>query len=211
MDKQLLKPTRNKYLVATTLNIVIIENLQDKTQIDEILQSQYINVMLNTFKYTRSDKKDQFLIKTHQLFDSLEIALKTEGVETKTKISILKKLLFENGTIIFEKITYSKLIQHITLTLDSVGIRKLVKLYKDFVTGQTEITYSDHKKDDIRTNVDKIYIAQLYVKLIGHASIQNNVGWRIKQAKFLVDLSLFRNDEHNISNSMAGEFMQFVD
>lgn len=204
MELQLTRPTRNKYLVATTILTVMLENMTEYSQIPEMFTTQFITIMLNTFRNTRAkDKDDDFLKIVYHFFEVLENTLKKEEVTTKTKIAILKKLLISPGTLIFEKITRSKLIQHITMSLNEEGIKKLSKIYKEIVIANKPRDINDENEHWI--NLDRTYAAQMLVKLIGNPVVQKESEWRLEQAKFLLNLGFFKTDaDSNVGIELAG-------
>ncbi|KAJ8985239.1 hypothetical protein NQ317_018268 [Molorchus minor] len=135
-DKILHRPNRNKHLIVINLFSIILQNLEDKSIVPMILTRNFIQQTLNYFKMTGGKNKDaEFQQYMQTFFESLLKALSPEEVNLKIKISVLKKLLFYPGTFIFEKVTRSKIIQHITLRLDKEGIKKLAMVYRGVVDG----------------------------------------------------------------------------
>lgn len=190
-DKQLAKPNRNKHLITTETMTRILQNMTDSTKIVDVLQDQYVMIMINTFRNTkRNDKDDDFLSKTAAMFDAFEGALRKEGVDGAVKLDAVKKLMFGSGTMSFEKITRSKLVQHVTALLDEDGVVKLAQTYKDIAA-----------KGIDRINFERSYAAQLFVKLISHPAVAKNIPWRVEQTKFLLRSGLFRSPE--IGNDLA--------
>lgn len=140
------------------------------------------------------------------MFTSILNALKKEEVKSKTKINVLTKLLFSPGTFIFEKITRSKLAQQITALLDADGVKELALLYREVILAEKVKGTNDQSW----WNKDRVYAAQLLVKLLSHSTMQSENEWRTEQLQFLLGLSIINDNQHsNVGMSLSGEFLCF--
>lgn len=170
------------------------------SHIPSLLSNNFIQHILNYYKNIKDDY--EFQKSMHNFFETLLATLKKDQVKSKTKISVLKKLLFYPGTFIFEKITKSKIVQHITSNLDDDGVKNLAALYRGVVTGSERID----SQDEHWLNNDRLYAAHLLVKLLNLPVVKEENDWKVEQLSFLVDLGLFKNDsEVNVGSELAGK------
>lgn len=198
-----MKPNRNRFLITTELFSNILRNIKDSTVIPNLLTRNYIQQLLNNFKSLKMTKKDpEFCQIIQNFFNQLINSLKVENVPSEVKINVLKRLQFSPGSFVFEKITKSKTIQQITAILDSDGVQSLAKIYQDVVSGE------QLDKNDNWFNNDRLYAAHLLVKLLNHPSIHNNIEFRVEGMKFLMDLSLMKNEAIGceLAASLKGAF-----
>lgn len=138
--------------------------------------------------------------------------LKRAEVSSEIKFEVLERLLFYPGSLIFEKTTKSRLVQQITLLLDVEGVKKLASVYRDVVLGVKR----QHESTEAWWNNDRLYAAQLLVKLLGHSAVLGENEWRIEQLQFLMELSLIRMENGvQVGGELAGKcfflyFMEFT-
>lgn len=199
MDKQIQKSNRNKVLIITTFLIEFLENTTEYTIIPAMLTNHYVVAFVHILKNSRPrDRDDEFIFKMDLFFKNLTKKLESDGVSDKTKIAVMKKLLFYPGTFIFEKITRTKIIQYITSSLSEDGVKTLAKLYKDVVIAK-KLKVVNETDSENWINSDRIYAAQLLVKLLGHSAVQKSVEWRLDQLKFLVNIGFFKDNEETSS------------
>ncbi|RZB39406.1 DNA pol phi domain containing protein, partial [Asbolus verrucosus] len=203
LDRTLSKSNRNKYLVATRLLTGVLENVKDATILPHLLTKNYVQQTINTYKTAVGKLKDkEFQQSSQKLFEALLNNLKKEGVKSKIKIKVLKKLLFYPGTFIFEKVTKSKLIQNITATLDKEGVKKLGAIYLEVVLA-TKDRVIDETTSERWWNMDRIYASHLLVKLLSHPSVHEESDWKIEQLTFLMRLGLLNDQSENIGHELA--------
>lgn len=199
-DSQLSTRNRNRLLVAIKIYSGILESVVKTSLIPSLLSNNFIQHILNYYKNIKDDY--EFQKSMHNFFETLLGTLKKDQVKSKTKISVLKKLLFFPGTFIFEKITKSKIVQHITSSLDDDGVKNLAALYRGVVTGSERID----SQDEHWLNNDRLYAAHLLVKLLNLLVVKEENDWKVEQLCFLVDLGLFKNDsEVNVGSELAGK------
>lgn len=203
MDISLTRPNRNKQILATVILKYICDNLSDPSLLPDLLSRNFIQQTLGYFQMLKGKQKDdEYQQKAHELFNSILNLLKKEDTKSKTKIEALEKLLFWPGTFIFEKITRSKLAQQITALLDAEGVKKLAALYQEVVLAEK----LKANTNDTWWNKDRVYAAQLLVKLLSHPSIQTEREWRTEQLKFLLNLTIINNNRYlNVGTTLAGE------
>ncbi|XP_063925111.1 myb-binding protein 1A-like [Zophobas morio] len=193
LDQTLVRPNRNKFFVFTKLLTDILGNLNDPTIIPNILTKNYIQQTLSMYKNSVGRFKDkEFKDITQKLFETLLTSLKKDGVKSKTKIKVLKKLLFFPGIFIFEKITRSRLIQNITASLSSEGVKKLGMVYRDVILANHDKVINENISEKW-WNTDRVYAAHLLVKLVNHPSTNEENEWKIEQLMFLGKLGLLKD------------------
>ncbi|CAG9861313.1 unnamed protein product [Phyllotreta striolata] len=196
-------PNRNKLFLVTKLLTVILENLQDRTQIPTVLNKNFIHQTLTYYKSLKGKSDDVEYGKISKTFlDALIDATKENNVESDTKISILKKLLFSPGTFIIEKITHSKVIQNITLNLNVDGVKKLAKVYKNVIEGK-EVIDNQYGHRDLWSNNDKLYATHLLIKLLNHKATKDDNQWKVEQLIFIMELSILKENNVQIGVELA--------
>lgn len=189
MDKALSKYNQNKHLVIINFLTIILNNIEKPNDLPQLFEEHFIQQTITVFRQLKGGQKDYQLKQlTHTLFNVIPEVLKKEEVKEKTKIAILKKLLFHPGTFIFEKITKSKLVQHITSTLKNEGVKKLAVIYKEVVLLENEKFNAD--TSETFQNNDRLYAANLLVKLLCHPEVNEENEWKCEQLKFLLRLGL---------------------
>lgn len=211
MDHYLQKLNRNKHIIAATMLTSFLENSTDSSIVPDLLTVNFITSTIQTFKHFRAkEKDDEFYSKMDKFFKALSQKLQSEEIPSKVKISVLKKLLFYPGIFIFEKVTRTKIVQQITLSLNAEGVKSLAKLYCDVATAKKQkIAGNDRTENWI--NADRVYSTQLVVKLMGHSSVQKENEWRLDQLKFLLKLGLFKEDENiSVGTELAGKFTTII-
>ncbi|XP_044261634.1 rDNA transcriptional regulator pol5 [Tribolium madens] len=206
LDRTLIRQNRNKFFVATRLLTGILNELNDPSLIPELLTRNYLQQLINTYKTAVGKQKDkEFQNLTQKLFETLVNSLKKDGVKSKIKIKVLKALLFYPGTFIFEKVTKSKLVQNITASLNTEGVKKLAGIYRDVILATNDKVVNDNTREKW-WNVDRIYASHLLVKLLNHPSMHDNNEWKVEQLVFLMKLGLLKDD--NIGHELADSFKE---
>lgn len=182
--------------------------LTKTSNISLLLSKNFIQQILTYFKTSHGKDKDpEFKKSVHNFFEVLLVTVKKEQVKSKTKLSVLSKLLFFPGTFIFEKITKSKIIQLITVSLDNEGVKNLGALYRGVIEGTEKI---DSQKGDNENwiNNDRLYAAHLLIKLLNHNSVKDENQWKVDQLCFLMKLGLFKSEEKiNVGTELAGKLI----
>ncbi|XP_057669059.1 myb-binding protein 1A-like protein [Diorhabda carinulata] len=203
IDRYLEIPSRNKFLVAVKMFTIFLEKLEDVCLIPLILTKNFIHQVLNHFKSLKGKDQDvDFKSRITKFFGTLSEKIKMETVTSTIKIVILKKLLFSPGTFIFEKITHSKIIQSITWSLDTEGVKKLGEVYKGVIDG-SEIVDSQYGHGDYWLNNDKLYAAHLLIKLLNHKNMKEENEWKIQQLIFIMELGLLKENNIQIGTELS--------
>ena len=203
LDSQLTKLRYNRHTVATIILTNIINNLNRNDSIPDLLNTNYVQHTLQYFKSVRSgEKAEELQQRLYNLFDGIIKALGRDDTKAKVQIGVLKKLLFHPGIFIFEKLTRSKVVQHIIATLKADGVVKLAELYRKVILDDA-IERGGHNKSNI-LNSDKVYASQLLVKLLSHPAVRSDIDWKADQLKFLMALGLLNN--RRISSELSGKY-----
>ncbi|XP_046395581.1 myb-binding protein 1A [Ischnura elegans] len=214
VEQHLVKQNRNRQLVGLEVLKHIINHTQDKSQLSAFISPPFINIILKSKANAKQsqDKEMQVIFsKVKEVFDVLMKNLQHESVNDKTKVLVLKKLLFHPGNFMIEKDTGLKIVQPITTSLASKGIKKLAKVYQDVVSGKISIKEEDgntYRKPDFRAlpwkNKERIYAAQLLARLVGVTSMASEHDWKFEQAKFLLHWGVFSKQlGHSDSNEVG--------
>lgn len=212
LDATLFKFHRNKHLISTLILKEITRNLTNFSAIPQLLTHNYLKQTLAHFKTFKPKQQDgEFQQHTHAFFNTLLEVLKKSEITSQIKFNVLERLLFYPGSLIFEKTTKSRLIQQITLLLDVQGVKQLATVYRGVVVGEKR----PNESTDAWWNNDRLYAAQLLVKLLGHGAVLGENQWRCEQLQFLMELSLLRMDNGvQIGVELAGEclfvFIYFI-
>lgn len=204
LDTQLTTRNRNKLIAAIQIYMNILDFILKTAHIPSLLTKNFVQHTLSYFKNVRNDEDFRKIV--HQFFDKLVTTVKKDGVKSKTKIAVLRKLLFFPGTFIFEKITKSKVIQLITASLDEDGVKNLATLYRGVVSGTEHID----SQDEHWLNNDRLYAAHLLVKMLNLPAVKDDNTWKVEQLCFLMNLGLFRDpDGCNVGSELAGRKLLF--
>lgn len=203
LDQNLFKFHRNKHILSTLILKHIAKNITDFSLLPQLLTHNYLKQTLIYFKTLKPKQRDdEFQTETHDFFNALVDALKKPEVSGEIKFEIVERLLFYPGSLVFEKTTKSKLVQQVTLLLDVDGVKKLGGFYRDVIVGKKR----QHESTDMWWNNDRLYSAQLLVKLLGHNAVLGENEWRIEQLQFLMELSLIRRENGlNVGAELAGK------
>ncbi|KAL1502634.1 hypothetical protein ABEB36_007748 [Hypothenemus hampei] len=200
-------PNRNRLLVYIKIVTNFLSHILNKSQffihIPDLITKNFVIQLLGyfrTFKGKQRDKEYNNAVQT--LFNTLIEVLKTSSAESNVKISIIKKFLFDPGTFIFEKVTKSKIIQQITLSLDMQGIKTLASVYRGVTDGTERI--NSENESEIWLNNDRLYGAHLLIKLLNMPTMKLENEWKLEQLKFLLQISLLREQSGmNVGRELA--------
>ncbi|CAH0548937.1 unnamed protein product [Brassicogethes aeneus] len=203
LDKHLHRPNRNKHLAITTLFSHVLSTVADYEAISDLLGENFVKQTICYFKtFTKYQKDGEFQKQMHDFFEKLVATLKGESVGSTAKIRVLKRLLFHPGTFIFEKITKSKIIQHITSTLDADGVKELSDVYCDVVTGKLSVDIGPNTNERWLNN-DRLYAAHLLVKLLHLPVVQKCNDWKVEKLMFLMTMGIFNKSISNVGVELA--------
>lgn len=208
VDKRLSKPNDNKEIIATTLLMYLLTNMQKMSAVPDLFAGNYLQLLFHRLKLIYTNHKHELNIKNINLFAILAEKVSDESVKTKTKLKTIKSLLLYPGDLSFEKITGTKTIQKITSSLDCDGVKKLAALYKEIILAQLPKNNANFPNWTI---YERVYAAQLFSKLLNFNCVADEQEWKIEQIKFLMNLGIFLSkdgvvvtkDENNIGPAVA--------
>lgn len=209
IDSHLEVWNRNRMLVLINIYTLILPAVVKTSSVPSLLSNNFIKHILNYFKiYNMKNKDPEFKGSIYNFFNQLLITVKRDEIKSKTKILILRKLLFSPGTFIFEKITKSKIVQHVTSSLDNDGVKNLAVLYTGVIEG-TENNDINSNKNEKWINNDRLYATHLLIKLLNHPEVKNENQWKVDRLCFLINLGFFKSDDTNIGCELAGKSHAF--
>lgn len=209
LDKHLKTPNRNRLLVFLTILtntlINISENNKPLDNIESLLTGNLITQMLGYFRTFKGKQRDKdYHDAVQKLFDTLLSLFRKETAKSDVKIGVIKKLLFDPGTFVFEKVTKSKIVQQITSTLDVEGVKNLGSVYRRVTEGSEKI--NTENESETWLNNDRLYSAHLLIKLLSFPVMKGENDWKAEQLEFLLRISLFRDAETaNVGRELAGK------
>lgn len=162
IDQRFAKPSKTDEYLATEILGLLLQNISDKSVIPDLLSEKYLQYMLRKCKFNRRNKRDEV---THAFINVLTLltTIMSEITEDKVKISTLKKLMLYPGDLMFEKWTGTRIIQLITASLKTEGVKKLSKLYKEIIENP-QVKEKHGNNRELWTNAERIYTAQLFTK-----------------------------------------------
>nr|XP_022905735.1 myb-binding protein 1A [Onthophagus taurus] len=205
-DKLLFKYNYNRHMVFTLILTSVISNLDDLSLLPRLITKNYIQQTLQYFKTVRSSKKpEQLQQKIYELLNKIVEVLNSDNITSQIKIDVIKKLLFDPGTFIFEKITRTKTIQQIINNLNQKEVDMVANLYKKIIlSSHDDLNYSKSRF----LNNDKVYASQLLVKLLNHDRIKDDFDWKLNQMSFLLELSFVRTGNNQIGVELMNSIKQ---
>ncbi|XP_066251995.1 myb-binding protein 1A [Euwallacea similis] len=206
LDKHLKTPNRNRLLafinILTNTFAYFSKTNQHHEQIPSLITRNFIIQLLSyfrTFKGKQKDKEYQQMVQ--KLFTTLLELFKNGSADYMAKIGVIKKLIFDPGTFVFEKVTKSKIIQQITLTMDTEGVKNLGSIYQGVIEG-TEAINSENNTEAWLNN-DRLYSSHLLIKLLSLPTMKEENQWKIEVLKFLLNVSLIRDERSNVGRELA--------
>lgn len=136
----------------------------DYLQVPSLITPNFMQNVLKSVVTNKRKPNDEVVIKFKQFLDLLVVAMKREGVQSKTQVNLLKKLILYPGDLSIEKKTGTRVIQMLTMSLSLEGVKKLSKIYR-------EITAASKPKEKANipeawTNVERIYAGQMLTRYI---------------------------------------------
>lgn len=207
LDNHLKTPNRNRLMIFIRILTNAFLDLKDKDKkyfihIPNFFTNNFIIQLLGYFRTLNQKQKDpEYVQLVHHLFDAVVNLMKIEEISFNVKVLLIRKLLFNPGTFVFEKITKSKLIQQIIFTMDSEGIKSLALLYKNIIKGSEKI---DSENDSERwVNNDRLYSVHLLIKLLNLPGMKSENQWKVEQLIFLMELAFFRETDSNVGRELA--------
>ncbi|XP_066153812.1 myb-binding protein 1A [Euwallacea fornicatus] len=207
LDNHLKTPNRNRLLAFINILTNTFAHFskidQHHAQIPSLITRNFVIQLLSyfrTFKGKQKDKEYQQMVQ--KLFITLLELFKNGSADYMAKIGVIKKFIFDPGTFVFEKVTKSKIVQQITLTLDAEGVKHLGSIYQG-VTEGTEAINSENNTEAWLNN-DRLYSAHLLIKLLSLPTMKEENEWKIETLKFLLNVSLIRDErKNNVGRELA--------
>lgn len=115
--------------------------------------------------------------------------------------------MFYPGSFMFENITKSKILQQISRGLDSDGVKKLSKIYRDVIIAKKEKIVGVEATESW-INSERIYASQLLTKLFSYPLMQNELDWKLDNLKFLMNIGIIKHDHYaSVGNELAGKVL----
>ncbi|KAF5294318.1 hypothetical protein FQR65_LT10771 [Abscondita terminalis] len=205
LDRQLVRYNRNRLMAASLIIRTILARTPDASKIPDLIPDQFVAQILHHHRNNRVNNKndDEFHKEIANFFDDLTKRLQADAIDAKIKIGALKKFIFYPGSFMFESVTKTKNVQKIVRTLDKEGVKKLSALYRNVLVMKKEKMIGANATEPW-LNSERIYSAQLLAKLLGLPLMQNDIKWKVKNLKLLMDVSLLRNKYTNVGVELAG-------
>lgn len=194
------KTSFNKFSLTLTILTHLAEVITDPALIPDILQNNLVHQMLTYCKETRGSPKDAVKKSINLFLDKIAKSLANESCKQKYKIATLKRLWFNAEFMDFERIVASKVIQQIIAGLNLEGVKKLADLLVQVINAEIK------SEEDHINNNQRVYAAQLLVKLISHPKAVDDIGWKGEKLIILADVSLFTHA--HISIELAGSLRE---
>ncbi|XP_067015674.2 myb-binding protein 1A [Anabrus simplex] len=200
VEPQLIRPNRNRTLAVLEMLQHILKNLDDKTKIPELLTRNFLDNILRGCNI--KEPGNDVPAKARQVFGQIGILLQGEDVDDATRLSVLKRLLFYPGDFLFEKITGTKLVQLLMSQLKGEAIRELAEIYREVLSAEKPKVKGANGETGFWTGQERLYAAQLFTRLLARPSVMEDLEWKERQMKFLVEIGLFVSPRNE-----AGEFI----
>ncbi|KAK5638318.1 hypothetical protein RI129_012613 [Pyrocoelia pectoralis] len=201
LDRQLLRSNRIKLMAASLIVRHLLTSCQDSTIIPNLLSENFIKQLLQYYRNRTNRNDPEFQDEIASLFDSLCKSLQRDTVDVKTKLKVIKKLIFHPGSFMFENVTKSKNIQKLVRILDKESVKKLGGLYRDVLIMKREKVCEN--KMESWLNSERIYAAQLLAKLLILPVVQTETSWKVKNLRLLMDVAVLRNKYTNVGIELA--------
>ncbi|XP_015606625.1 DNA polymerase V [Cephus cinctus] len=202
IDQRFIKPSKSIERLAIKILTLLLSNIKDKSILPSLLSTHFLQHMLKRFSGCKRSKTDEIAIAFKEVFTVLINILNDKEIKSKTSIGVLKKLLFYPGDLMIEKITSTKIIQMITANLNTEGVKKLSKLYRDIAVNAKPKENSAGMEH--WTNAERAYAAQMLTRLLGHSVMSSDHDWRLEQLQFLFSIGLCESP--NIGTELAPQF-----
>nr|CAH7769653.1 unnamed protein product [Callosobruchus chinensis] len=198
LDTQIQQPNRNRQMIINTIHHFILKNITDHSIIPEFLTTNFIKYNLEYLKNLQRPNEDpEFKQKFDSFLQVLLEVMKHQEVTDKTKIAVLKKLIVSPGTLNFEKMTGSKVVQQISLTLGSKGVRKLATIYKTVINAEDKDESLDKEKSWL--NNDRLYATHMLIKLLNNPNVKEDNEFKIEQQTYLMELALLKENSYGVN------------
>lgn len=208
LNTQIIKYNRNKLIISLAIINYILEDIEEPIQISELLLPNLIGNCIKILPTIKNRKDDDINIQFGALMTTLNTKLSDSSIKSKIKITILKKLLFTPGNFMFEKITNTKIIQQIVTNLNTEGVKKLSKVYRNVITAS--IPKNEENPNDVWLNIERVDAAHSLNRLLSHPTVQKENEWRFEQIKFLLDVSLLNPVDGQMGTELAGSLLHFI-
>ncbi|VEN44429.1 unnamed protein product [Callosobruchus maculatus] len=198
LDTQIKQPNRNRQMIINTIYHFILKNITDHSIIPDFLTKNFIQHNLEYLKnFQRPNEDPEFKQTFNNFLQALLEVMKKQEVTDKTKIAVLKKLIVSPGTLNFEKITGSKVVQQIFSTLGGKGVRKLAIIYRSVINAEDKD--ESLKKEKNWLNNDRLYATHMLVKLLSNPNVKEDNEFKIEQLTYLMELALLKENSYSVN------------
>lgn len=163
IDERFVKPSISLELLSLELFKHILTNLKDKTLLPSLLTPNFLQRMLKRFATIKMHKTDELAVGFRAILTQLVSVMNDKDIKAKTQVSVLKKLILYPGDLMIEKTTGTKVVQMLTAHMDTDGVKKLSKLYRDMASNSKP----KEKRNEVTepwTNAERTYAAQLLTR-----------------------------------------------
>ncbi|XP_004926906.1 myb-binding protein 1A [Bombyx mori] len=214
IDSQLTKHNRNRELVAVNILTTIFNNIENNHEVlPELISRNFFKLFIDWFKGLQTaskirNKKDNeddnkiMIKKQKELLNSLSKALKSEKVEGKTRVEILKKLLFNPGEMNFIEITGTSVVKIIISDLDKDGVKKMAKLFKGVLLNSSK-KFIREGTERIWYNNERVKAAEMLSYLVSHEVVKDDVDFKLTYMKLLMCFGFFKiGGDENVAISI---------
>lgn len=157
----------------------------------------------------KRDNEDDHKImikKEKELLNALAQALKSEQVNSKVRIEVLKKLLLNPGEMNFTEITGTSIVKAIIADLDKDGVKKMAKLFKGVLLNTSKKPIKEGLERNWYNN-ERVKAAELLSYLVSHETMKDDTEFRLIYMKILMCFGFFKigGDENvPVSSDLSG-------
>ncbi|XP_054272088.1 myb-binding protein 1A-like [Macrosteles quadrilineatus] len=209
IEKELLVETAsgyNKPIAAIKIFSTLVAQLQDASQVLPLLTPKLLGWFMKKFRSTGLRLKHLHKVIKDALNNLMTLCSKSKS--SKTSYAVLKKVIFNPGSLLFDQLSGTKVVAQLVGQLKEKQIQKLVEVLRDVITGSRMAVEYKGKDETTRawTNKEKLYTVHLLCRLIYNPSMQNNLAWRLEQLTFLFDMGFFPT--FNIGVELAGSIRE---
>ncbi|XP_063236209.1 myb-binding protein 1A [Bacillus rossius redtenbacheri] len=213
VEPWLATPSANRHHVAFQLLSVILANIADKNNVSQLLTPNLVAILLRHMK----SKEDRNMQLAEQAGDVLALIVNTfsngEQDSDDAILGVLDKLLFCPGTLMFEKVTGTRIVQILSGELRAEGMKRLAQRYEDVVTCRAKKARGPDGKVAPWLNGERVYAAQLLTRLMCSQVVQTETEWKINKLKFLLHLGMFKTENfgHQLIETLRNCFFKVID
>lgn len=218
IDKQLVKHNRNRELAVLNILNAILNNLGDNAVlIPDLISKNFFKLFMDWFKglqtaskirNKRDDEDDHKIMikKEKELLNTLAKVIKSEKVDNKIRVDILKKLLLSPGEMNFTEMTGTTLVKTIIAELEKDGVKKMAKIFKGVLLNTSKKTVKENIERNWYNN-ERLKAAELLSYLVSHETVKDDVEFKLAHMKLLMCFGFFKisgDESIAISTDLAG-------